>query len=384
MRKLLLLLLLIPSLTFSQGIDNEVKKIAKDYLKKKPGALIIGIRRGGQNKIYYFGEVKRGTHQLPDNNSLFELGELTEVFTAAIYSELAFDHVVSADDPLQKYLPEGVQSPQYAKIICEPVDKDVSFDKDNGIHISPYACRPDTSYSPQPVMLCYLANHTSGLPELPDNINVKSNDPLANYSAEDLYSFLKHYQFVNRLVFDYRHSTLGIGILGHVMELKTGKKYNELLKEKISGPLGLTSCYIYKPEEDDRLLNGYTSKGSAAVHQHFGVLSGGKGVSANITDLMKVLEANMPTEKSHLADLFAFNQKTRIKSGGKEFALGWQIKKHNDKPVIFQQGKTTGFASYMGFLREDRAGVVILSSIAKDTDKAGTEILNLLMNQDHK
>jgi len=58
------------------SLEQSIAQIAHSYLKNKPGALIIGIRKAGQNKIYYFGETKDGNNQKPDNNSLFELGEV--------------------------------------------------------------------------------------------------------------------------------------------------------------------------------------------------------------------------------------------------------------------------------------------------------------------
>lgn len=373
------LILLFPSLLFSQvNIDNEIQKLAKSYLKNKPGALIIGVRNAGVNKVYYFGEVKGGSKQLPDNNSLFELGELSEIFTTTLYSELVFDKVISSDDALQKFLPENIKAPEYTSVICEPVDKEVNFSKDAGIHVSPYVCRPDTSFYPQPLILCYLANHTSGLPNYPDN-RKQADDPFLNYSDQELFGFLKDYRFINSSDFKFRHSTLGMGILGFAMELKTGKEFNRLLKEKISTPLGITSTLIYKPAEDQKLLQGHNSKGKSVPHMHYGVLGSAIGISSNITDMMKILEANMLTEKSHIADIFAFNQKSRIKSGGKEYALGWRIKNHNAKSMVFNSGKTNGFASWIGLFRDERKGVVILSSVSKDATKLGEGIIDLLI-----
>jgi serine-type D-Ala-D-Ala carboxypeptidase/endopeptidase len=378
-------LLLSQQLLFGQEtLEQKINSLSSSYLNGKSGSLIIGIRKGGQNKVYYLGETKSGTNQLPDNNSIFELGELTEILTTALYTELAFDGSIDADDPLQKYLPEYAESPVYLKIICEPAGRSSHFDKDggSGINIAPNVCRPDPMSTPQPLLLCYLANHTSGLPEMPDNIKRKSKDPLLNYSADNLYAFLNSYQIINKQENSYRHSMMGIGLLAHVLELKSGKNYNALFDEKIARPLGLTSSFINSPEDDRKLLVGHSKNGKEVPHLHYGVISGAKGLCSNITDIMKVLEVNMLTENSHMADVFSFNQKPRIKTCNDcEVALGWNIKTTaaNNK-LIWQHGKTNGFASYMGFYKEKGYGIVILSSVSKDVQSLGEAILEKMMS----
>ncbi len=378
MKKILFFLLVLPFIGVSQTVDEKIASLANDYLNGKPGALVIGIRKNGINKVYYFGETKEGNKTAPGNSSLFEIGELTEILTTALYSELAFDNVIDADDPLQKHLPKGINAPQYLKVICEPLDKDVHFDRDGSNHmtITPYVCRPDQNSEPQPMLLCYLANHTSGLPEMPDNVNSKSDDPFATYTADDLYKFLKGYEIINKVEYSYKHSSLGMGVLAHIIELKSGKTYNDFLNEKINQPLGLTSTYIYSIADDSKLLSGYNNRGSEMKHLHYGALGGAKGVSSNLTDMMKLMEVNLLTEKSHLATLFDYNQKGKALSNSqKDLALGWRTKNFSGNRMLYQKGKTNGFASYMSLIKNKGTGIVILSSVARDVDHLGEKIL---------
>lgn len=378
MKKILLFLLAIPFIGVSQDTDEKITSLANDYLNGKPGALVIGVRKNGINKVYYFGETSPGNKTAPGNNSLFEIGELTEILTTALYSELAFDNLIDADDPLQKHLPKGINAPQYLKVICEPLDKDVHFNRDGNNHLTiiPTVCRPDQKSEPQPMLLCYLANHTSGLPEMPDNINSKSEDPFASYTADDLYKFLKGYEIINKVEFYYKHSSLGIGVLSHIIELKTSKTYNDFLTEKISQPLGMTSTYIYTNADDSKLLTGYNHRGTEVKHLHYGVLGGAKGVSSNLTDMMKILEVNLLTEKSHLATLFDYNQRPKALSNAhKDLALGWRTKNFSGNRMLYQKGKTNGFASYMSIVKNKGTGIVILSSVSRDADHLGEKIL---------
>jgi len=63
-----------------------------------------------------------------------------------------------------------------------------------------------------------------------------------------------------------------------------------------------------------------------------------------------------------------------------EIALGWKINSLGaaEKRVIWQEGFTGGFSSYIGFVETNHTGVVILSSVSKNANSTGVEILKKL------
>src|SRR5690606_15437675 len=115
-------------------LDRFVDSVALTYSRKgNTHALAIGIINNGKTSSYYYGETEKGSKQLPDENTLFEIGSITKTFTATLLAYFAGQQVLDLADPITKYLPDSL------------------------------AGNPDL----QKITLTQLANHTSGLPRLP-------------------------------------------------------------------------------------------------------------------------------------------------------------------------------------------------------------------------
>src|SRR5690606_4907143 len=117
----------------------------------------------GKTSVFYYGETEKGNKQLPDENTLFEIGSVSKTFTATLLAYLAQTQQISLDDPITQYLPDSI------------------------------AVNPDL----QRITLEQLANHTSGLPRMPDNLDTtetgNSLDPYSGYTKEQLYAYLTSY-----------------------------------------------------------------------------------------------------------------------------------------------------------------------------------------------
>ena len=77
--------------------------------------------------------------QLPDKDTIFEIGSVTKVFTGLLLADMVERRELTLDDAINKFLPQGVHAP---------------------------------SRSEKPITLVDLATHTSGLPRMPDNMAV--------------------------------------------------------------------------------------------------------------------------------------------------------------------------------------------------------------------
>ena len=73
------------------------------------------------------------------------------------------------------------------------------------------------------ITLRHLATHTSGLPGIPDNLDPqRADNPYADYTVEKMYAFLSGYQLTRDPGAKSEYSNLGMGLLGHAIELKAG------------------------------------------------------------------------------------------------------------------------------------------------------------------
>src|SRR5690606_28266813 len=119
-------------------LDFYIDSVALAYSRKgHTHALAIGVVHEGKTSSYYYGETENGNKRLPDENTLFEIGSISKTFTATLLAYLAQTQQLSLDDPITHYLPDSI------------------------------AANPDL----QRITLKQLANHTSGLPRMPANID---------------------------------------------------------------------------------------------------------------------------------------------------------------------------------------------------------------------
>jgi len=370
--------------TFQPFIDS----LANAYLENHPGALVIGIHDNGKEKIFYYGN-----NQKPDSNSIFELGGITETFTSVLFADMSVKGDVKMDEKLQDFLPVTVPAPVYQKIICEKAE-DPSEVRQKGEHdnlrisFTPFVCFPDPSSKPQFIMLCDLATHTTGLPQNPYNLKNYKNDPFAKYTKDDLYNFIKEYRFDEPLGYDYNHSRVGIALLGHALSLKTKTDFESLVAKRIFTPLQMADTRIHlSADQQLRLLKGYDKDDNAVGSWNYDILAPSGGMHSTINDMMKFLRANISVKKDALSDILDYTHNARLKLSGKrkdtEIALGWKINSLgiDEKRVVWQEGYTGGFSSYIGFVETNHTGVVVLSSVSKNTNTIGSEIIKKLARE---
>jgi len=103
--------------------------------------------KDGRTTYYSYGETERGTGQLPNEHTLFEIGSITKTFTTTLLACAANEGKLNLHVPINKYLPDSI---------------------------------PPLEYQGTPITLLTMANHFSGLPRMPSNLNALSS---ANYDV---------------------------------------------------------------------------------------------------------------------------------------------------------------------------------------------------------
>ena len=86
---------------------------------------------------------------------------------------------------------------------------------------------PSTAKIPQrdgrQITLVDLATHASGLPRMPANFNPKDPaNPYANYTEDQLYTFLSSYELPRDIGVKFVYSNLGFGLLGLGLARRNG------------------------------------------------------------------------------------------------------------------------------------------------------------------
>ncbi len=321
--------------------------------KRRNAALVIGVLQRGNRYIEGFGQINSANATPPDGQTLFQIGSVTKVFTALTLAKMANDGVVELDDPISRLLPAGVPCPQK-----------------NGRQITPR----------------HLATHTAGLPRLPDNFDATIKDgqnPYATYKAADLYQSLRTVRLASQPGEKSAYSNYSFGLLGHLLELKAGKAYEELVKQTVCAPLAMSNTVIdLSTEQKTRLTPGHDPKGAPVTNWVFDVLRGCGAFYSDAEDMLKFIEANLNPPASALSNVLVESQKFHFKEFSGGVGLGWQIQEPLEGQILhWHNGGTGGYVSFVGFDKAAQVGVVILSNYgdaaAGDTsvDRMGMQIL---------
>ena len=331
--------------------DAEIRKILVDRIdvQHQSVGIVVGVIGPDGRRVIAYGSLEKGDSRPLNGDTVFEIGSATKVFTSLLLADMVQRKQVALDDPVAKYLPPTVKMPER-----------------NGRSIT----------------LLDLSTHTSGLPRLPGNMKPKDPDnPYADYSVEQLYQFLSGYELTRDIGSRYEYSNLGGGLLGHALARRAGTDYEALVESRICAPLGMKNTVItLTPEMKARLAVGHNAALDPVKNWDLPTLAGAGALRSTANDLLSFLAANLGYSKSPLAPAMESMLKPRKPTGkeGLEIAMGWHIFTSNGKEIIWHNGGTGGYRSFIGFDPKTRTGVVALSNTSTNVgvDDIGHHLLD--------
>ena len=328
--------------------DNDIRAILADRIdqQRQGVAMVVGvIDPSGRRTVAY---AKKGEGAV-DANTVFEIGSVTKVFTALLLADAVKRGEVALTDPVSKYLPPDVKVPER---------------------------------SGKKITLVDLATHTSGLPRMPTNFHPKDPaNPYADYTVPQLYEFLGTVVLTHDIGSNYEYSNLGGGLLGHALARRAGTDYETLVRTRILEPLGMKSTAITLSKSmKERLTPGHDPALHQVANWDLPALAGAGALRSTANDLLTFLAANIGLEKSPLAESMAAMIAARRPTGspGLEIALGWHIWTRDGHEIIWHNGGTGGYRTWIGFEPKTRTGVVVLSNMSTNAgaDDIGLHLLD--------
>ena len=301
-------------------------------------SIVISTVNDRHTDIRAFGKLDDG--RTPDADTVFEIGSVTKTFTATLLADEVGSGAVSLDTPVGKLLP------------------DFTLPQRNG----------------KPITLFELATQRSGLPRLPTNL--ASGDPLnpyASYDAGKLKAFLSSYSLPRDPDSEYEYSNLGFGLLGYALAQQEHANYAALLNKHVFEPLRMRASGITLTDAmRAHLASGHDAQGKATPNWDFDVLAGCGAIRSSAADLARYLRANMALDKTPLAAALTLAQKPmRDTSGGDRIGLAWMTRKTADGEIVWHNGMTGGYASFVGFNANGTRGVIVLTNIQESVDDLG-------------
>jgi D-alanyl-D-alanine-carboxypeptidase/D-alanyl-D-alanine-endopeptidase len=351
MRLMFLLLLGLTSPTYLAPDLESQAALAQKLIEQRVAnrwnvGIVVGLVDGDATKIVAAGKQGGDLAAAPDGRTVFEIGSLSKAFTGILLAEAVERKEVGLDQSV-------------ADLLAPAVREKFTGDK---ARITPR----------------HLAQHTSGLARMPNNFRPKdSNNPYADYSAEQMFEYLGSCALNAAPGREYEYSNLAMGLLGHLLAQKAGGDYEATLLKRICEPLGMKETRItLTPEMRARLACGHTALGFETANWDIPTLAGAGAIRSTTEDLLLFAKANLDPAKGPLAAALRRAQSERHRINPElEMGLGWHISGVAGLEIIWHNGETGGYHSYLGLDAKNRRAVVILTNTASSIDDIGAHLL---------
>ena len=332
-----------------QTVSRHVQELLPD---NNLGGVAVALRVNGKTSLYNYGMADAARQQPITSDSIFNLASVGKLFATTLLADAVKRGEMRLDDPVARYVTE--------------------LQKGGDI---------------QEVTLGQIASHTSGLPREPGQYKTWHR---GKYTLPDFIRFLNDWQA------DPQHepgkqdiySNLAIILLRLALERRFHEPFATLMKERITGPLGMDSTALQlSPALRARAVQGYGPLGRAIGQPGIGISSNmdfavAGQIFSSPRDMAVFLTANMGELPGHreLQDAMAFAQQgvftvnPRFTQG-----LAWQIVQRDDLTVIDKNGGLPVTSTYIGFAPAAKVGIVILENRGRQkATRVGRQILREL------
>jgi len=327
----------------ANNLDFKIDSIVKPYMQNpNHNSLSIGVLKNDSVYYYNYGEVKSNSKILATKNSIYEIGSITKTFCGNLLAQAVIENKINLDDDIRKYLKGNFKNLQFNN---------------------------------QPILIKHLANHSSGLPRQPEDLfhqkNFNLKNPYSNYTNEQMLNYLSTITLNKTPGSENEYSNLGVGLLGYILEQVYQKTFSELINEKITIPLKMKNTGVQKIKPDSILI-GYEN-GNEVLNWQFTCLEAAGSIYSTTEDMLKYVKSNL--QKNSYKELehgITFNV-------GHKIALTWHfLKRKNDPELIWHNGATGGFSSFIGLIKEKNIGFIVLTNSSAETDVLPISIYNFL------
>ncbi|HOX57240.1 MAG TPA: serine hydrolase domain-containing protein [Candidatus Paceibacterota bacterium] len=312
--------------------------------------------------IMTFGRPSLSADARTSADTLFELGSITKTFTGLTLARQIEHGNVRLDQPIRELLPPGADLPEEAR----------------------------------EVTLRHLTSHSSGFPRMPDDWSpvsslgmlVFGSDPYAGYRAADLLADVRSVRLQSAPGTKACYSNFGMALLGYLLATNASSRYETLVKREVCLPLGLGDTTVtLNSVQAQRSAQGYRAVlrlgpiilALRSAPWFAGNDLGGAGaLRSTATDMLKYLQANMHPEGQPLEHAIQESHRVLFEEDARTaFGMNWihLQSQRLGRTIIWHNGGTGGFRSFIGFTADRRLGVVLLSNSGEDVDDLAVNLL---------
>ncbi|RKS96756.1 serine hydrolase domain-containing protein [Chryseobacterium defluvii] len=332
MKKFLLSLLLsviVFNISFAQ-LDKKIDGIIQTEFNNSndPGGVFLVSKKGKTLYEKAFGKANLELDVNMTPQHVFQIGSMTKQFTAVSILILESQGKLTVNDPISKYIPD--------------------YPSGNSITIH------------------HLLTHTSGIK---DFTKMKTISEIAQkeMSPKMMVDFFKNepVDFKPGEKLEYNNS--GYVLLGYLIELVSGEKYEDFIRKNIFEKAGMRNSYY---ASDRKLIKnrayGYHKKSEGYVNRtiiSFSVPFASGSLMSTVEDMVKwqgALNQNIFLKPEQIRKAF-----TKYKLNNEEeftYGYGWHLKEINGVSTREHGGSVFGFKSMAVYIPDEDVYVIGLSN----------------------
>lgn len=280
-----------------------------------------------------YGYRNDSSKSLNTAQSIFQLGSITKQFTSAVILKLQEEKKLSVKDKLSKYFPQ--------------------YPKGDSITIE------------------QLLTHTSGVYNYTNDATFMTNEMTKPANREKMMAQFKDKPLDFPPGTGWNYSNSGYSLLGYIIEIATGKPYEQVVRDYIFTPLKMTnSGFDFTHLNEPDKATGYSEVGSIntaiapIVDSSFSFSAG--AIYSTTGDLYKW--SNALENYSILSKAQEEMAYTVVKNN---YGYGWAIDSIDGKRRVGHQGGIPGFRTIIDRVPVDDICIVLLSN---GSDEALQEI----------
>ncbi|HKU83754.1 MAG TPA: serine hydrolase domain-containing protein, partial [Candidatus Nitrosocosmicus sp.] len=192
-------------IVLDQGLSkDDSKKNSSIFGSNIAVPIVVGIITPNGTQVSGYGNISNFNPTRVDGNTVFDIASISKTFVAVILADMVNQGLVNLNDTIEMYLPvDSVTVP---------------------------------SFDGHKITLESLATHTSGLPDFP--VGWIRNH---SYTPQQVYDFISNTNLTGIPGTKSSYSDIGMGLLGHILSLKSGVSFDQLVRDRILNVLGMDS-----------------------------------------------------------------------------------------------------------------------------------------------
>ncbi|MEO1514112.1 MAG: serine hydrolase domain-containing protein [Bacteroidota bacterium] len=289
----------------------------------------IGVLISGQPFFLGCRKQANGMEWIDNRRTIFEIGSITKIFTAHILCQMISEGTFHLSDPIGPHL-QGLNR-----------QTSITFQQ--------------------------LANHTSGLPRLPEDFynvpHFEEQNPYKAYTASSLSNYLQHvadWSAVSGQQFEY--SNLGYGLLGFLLSATGQLPFEQLVQQRIFAPFDMLHSSFQINAHPSLESGGIDEDGHPAPNWEGGILNGCIGIRSSTSDLLKFMNVLLDRDNP---DSVLQSQPTWDITENYHIGLGYGIRDQEGGVRLHKHGGgSKGFSGYMLLNIAESRGLILLSNVS--------------------